>query len=448
MNKYKSLQQVKAIAKEAFVFFRSMIDQYYLTLKYGTEGGQLVHNKFLPLFWDSPPGLFGYFTIAFIDNRKEPLVLKTPSIKTDHYFSISCIDAWANNYVYFGTRTTGNGPADYLIRGPRWNGTVPSTIKAVATAEGYYSTVFLRLEVQHPNDESDIQYVQNVILNECKLIPLSEYNGEPPSPPLPEPRFPIYDKELLKKADVFKYVNFLMQYYEIHPSEKEFFDQFAQIGISPGAPWPPVNVDPATYEAIGQGVWEAYDTIHSERERQVENLIGGWEYICGLIPPLVGDRQVMEGRYLARAGEAQSTFEWPNSKEEGVYMQARESQDGKPLMGTNSYLIHWLSDDIPKPTPPAMWSMTVYTKTGRPGMGDHCISSNEEIYKNPDGSIDISLLPHSAPTPPSQPGFNWLKAPTDEEFQVFVRIYWPKERVLDGTYTPPLPFKINEQPKY
>jgi hypothetical protein len=440
-NKMSKLSETRAIAKEAYVFFRSMIDQYHLKMRYNKHPNQI--------FWlftekESPPAVFGLYKFAFLDTRKEPVVLKTPEIKPDYMFSVTCVDHWANNFASFGTMTTGNKAANYQISGPNWLDPPNSDIITKnARAEGDYSTMLLRLEVEHPDDSSDVRYVSE-LLEQCKLQTLSEFQGKSRCDLLPQPDFPKYDTSLLKTADVFKYVNFFMQFAEIYPTEKKYFDRFAQIGVYPGAPWPPVNVDLSFYEAIGQGVWEASELIHSERQRQVETLTGGWEHICGLRPPLIGDRKVMHDRYLARAGEALSTFEWPNSVEETVYMQAREDDKGKPLDGKCDYKITWSKDEIPKVNPIGCWSITIYTRRGGVVGNDNVISSNSAPTKyTADGGLIVYIL--SKPPPDDFPdNVNWLVSPDDGEFQVFVRLFWPCQEVLNGLYTPPLPTKVTE----
>lgn len=151
-----------------------------------------------------------------------------------------------------------------------------------------------------------------------------------------------------------------MNFSSIHPTEAKLFNRFAKIGVYPGAPWPPIGINLDLYEAIAQGVWEGNAAVVSEYDRQASNKISGWTYTCGIKPPLAGDRHVMQYRYLARAGMAHSTFEWPNSKEEAFYMQAQEDNHGASLVGGENYTMTWSADDIPKVD--AYWSLTTYVR--------------------------------------------------------------------------------------
>jgi hypothetical protein len=424
------LSEARATAKEAYVFFRSMIDQYRLRL-----ARNQVPNKFYPFFPSTPIAVSGVMKLAFLDTRGGPVILNTPDIDPNYYFTVLCIDQWAHNFAYFGTRNTGNSSAKYLISGPDWQGSKPSDINVSATAEGNFTTMMLSLESQDPDGDQDDDYI-NKIVDECTLTKL---NVE-----LPQPVFPEYDTHLHKKADVFKYVNFYLQFSSIYPPEKKFYDRFAEIGIVPGGPWPPINCDPSLYEAIGQGVWEAASLIDAERDRQVNDTIGGWEYICGLLPPLVGNRAVMKDRYLARAGEALSTFEWPDSPEASINMQARQDDQFEALNGGCDYVLTWKKEDLPQTNPIGYWSFTVYTKKGAPiDVPNNAISSNSKrLVYNQEGGVTIYILaqkPDDVSIYPSD--CNILVSPDSGEFQIFLRIFWPYSEHLKGQYAPPLPVK-------
>ena len=53
---------------------------------------------------------------------------------------------------------------------------------------------------------------------------------------------------------------------------------------------------------------------------------------------------------------------------------------------------------------------------------------------NPDGSLTIYVR---ADPPADDRRDNWLPAPKGEDFSLYVRAYWPKVEVTDGSWTPP-----------
>jgi hypothetical protein len=62
-------------------------------------------------------------------------------------------------------------------------------------------------------------------------------------------------------------------------------------------------------------------------------------------------------------------------------------------------------------------------------------TKNKTLTTGPDGSLTI-YVQADAPADPAQRS-NWLSAPNNAEFSLFVRAYWPKAAVLDGSWTPP-----------
>ena len=55
------------------------------------------------------------------------------------------------------------------------------------------------------------------------------------------------------------------------------------------------------------------------------------------------------------------------------------------------------------------------------------------IQYNDDGSLDL-YLQHDSPGPDKEA--NWLPAP-DGPFALALRIYWPEQEILDGSWQPP-----------
>jgi hypothetical protein len=53
---------------------------------------------------------------------------------------------------------------------------------------------------------------------------------------------------------------------------------------------------------------------------------------------------------------------------------------------------------------------------------------------NADGSLDVYI---QATSPGADKDANWLPTPASGPFNMTVRIFWPKDAVLDGTYALP-----------
>jgi len=95
-------------------------------------------------------------------------------------------------------------------------------------------------------------------------------------------------------------------------------------------------------------------------------------------------------------------------------------------------------------TPPVngFWSLTLYNRhhffepnaINRFSLG----TKNKGLKYNPDGSLSIFVQ-----TDPPADTSNWLPAPKGGDFSLYVRAYWPKTPVIDGTWTPPPVQRVN-----
>ena len=59
------------------------------------------------------------------------------------------------------------------------------------------------------------------------------------------------------------------------------------------------------------------------------------------------------------------------------------------------------------------------------------IGDREALHYNPDGSLDL-IIQNEKPTNTA----NWLPVPK-ELFSLSFRLYWPREEILKGLWTPP-----------
>jgi hypothetical protein len=97
-------------------------------------------------------------------------------------------------------------------------------------------------------------------------------------------------------------------------------------------------------------------------------------------------------------------------------------------------------------TPPVngFWSLTLYNEhhffapndLKRYSLG----TKNKALKYNPDGSLPFYV---QADPPPEAQRANWLPAPKGADFSLFMRAYWPKAAVLDGSWTPPAVVRSN-----
>jgi hypothetical protein len=145
--------------------------------------------------------------------------------------------------------------------------------------------------------------------------------------------------------------------------------------------------------------------------------------------------------YYTRTAAAKSNI-LVNSPNETKYFYQDLDAAGARLNGANRYTVTFLKDQ----TPPVngFWSLTLYNEhhffapndLKRYSLG----TKNKALQTNPDGSLTIYVQSEARPEAQQT---NWLPAPKDADFSLYVRAYWPKTPVIDGSWTPPAVLKAN-----
>ena len=122
--------------------------------------------------------------------------------------------------------------------------------------------------------------------------------------------------------------------------------------------------------------------------------------------------------------------------EETKYFYQDLDEAGDRLNGSNRYAVTFAKGQLPPVN--GFWSLTLYNQ-------HHFFAPNElkryslgtkskSMKPNPDGSLTIYV---QADPPADDRRDNWLPAPKGEDFSLYVRAYWPKVEVTDGSWTPP-----------
>ena len=115
-------------------------------------------------------------------------------------------------------------------------------------------------------------------------------------------------------------------------------------------------------------------------------------------------------------------------------MRAVFDGGGHRLDGANRYVLHF--DKATAPPTDGFWSVSVYDDAQHfvvNPLNRHNLASGDNLRTNPDGSVDLYI---QAADPGKDRESNWLPAPKGP-FTVTLRIYWPKQEVVDGRWNPP-----------
>jgi hypothetical protein len=142
---------------------------------------------------------------------------------------------------------------------------------------------------------------------------------------------------------------------------------------------------------------------------------------------------------LRRAKVGRSAMAGPprpdNAPEETRYIYTDFDSDGQRLNGANAYTVTFAKGSTPPVS--GFWSLTLYNKhhlfepntLNRFSLG----TKSKSLQYNADGSLTLYFQNES---PGADKESNWVPAPKDE-FSLYIRAYWPKQQIIDGSWVPP-----------
>ncbi|MGV9308202.1 DUF1254 domain-containing protein [Nonomuraea sp. NPDC003727] len=371
------------------------------------------------------PNVDTLYASAWLDLAKEPLVLHMPDTQ-GRYYLMPMLDAWTNVFASPGKRTTGTGKGDFAITGPNWRGALPDGVKQIKSPT---DTVWILGRTQL-NGPSDLPAVQKLV-SQYTLLPLSAYGhgAYTPAPGKVDPTVsaasPPAQVEQMEAQAFFSTLATAMGTNPPAPADAPMVATLAKLGIHPGKPFDLNAVDPA----IGKALRAAVPTAQKQIKAGVAALgedVNGWRFATNL-----GSYGT---DYMRRAATAWQGL-GANLPQDAIYPLTLVDSSGRPLDGAGEYVIHFPAGQTPPVN--AFWSITMYGPSGF--LVDNPINRYEightaKPTANPDGSVDLYIA-HDAPAGKQA---NWLPAPTGA-FNLMLRMYWPEQSVIDGTWkTPPV----------
>ncbi|HTW87919.1 MAG TPA: DUF1254 domain-containing protein [Candidatus Binataceae bacterium] len=430
------------IAEEAFIYGFPMVMNYAVFYQYFIDKSDPSYKAPLNQIW-SAANVFTYKDTAIVtpnsdtpysfigmDLRAEPYVICNPEIEKARYFAVQLVDMYTFNYGYMGSRTTGNGAGCFMIAGPHWKGQKPGRIKKVFRCETDFSIAGFRTQLFNQGDIDNVRKIQAGYSG----MTLSQFLNKPAPPPAPPIEWPKINKQLAD-ADPFAYLNFVLQFCPpTGPAKVEvpMRARFAKIGIEEGKPFPVDKLTPGQKTALESGMKSGVEKI-----KQKVGALGKDENGWRVALHGFGDRRDYAGDWTLRAAAAMAGI-YGNSPAEAVYpLLATDSRGQRPDCSKNRYTLTFPAGQLPPAN--AFWSVTMYdAKTQlliQNPIDRYLINSPmlPDLKKNADGAITIYMQKES---PGADKESNWLPAP-DGPIYVVMRIYWPKESALDGSWRPP-----------
>jgi len=370
------------------------------------------------------------YSFAWLDLSKEPLVLSVPDTH-DRYYLMPILDAWTDVFASPGKRTTGTKAGDFAIVGPKWTGTLPAGMTELKSPS---NTAMIAGRTQ-ANGAADYATV-HAIQKQYRLTPLSAF-GNPYTPPagVVDPQIdmktPPVDQVNRMSADAFfSRLASLMASNPPSAADAPMLTKLAKIGVVPGRTFDMSTLDPAVRKGLDGTVQTAVAKVGAAA-KEIGTPANGWRLMPMTLADFGTDYDLRAEVALFGVGA--------NLAKDAVYPTAFVDGDGQPLTGSNRYVLHFDSGDLPPVN--AFWSLTMYDEqsflVANP-INRYNIAGWMPLKYNRDGSLDV-YVQHDSPG--TQRQSNWLPAP-EGAFSVTLRMYWPKESVLGGAWKPPAIQKV------
>lgn len=438
-------EEVRKIAKEAYIYGYPMVDGYrilhaYFVNKENKEFkgplNSLSNIARVYTYEDKAvqtPNSDTPYSMLGMDLRTEPFVLTVPKIDKNRYFSIQLVDTYTHNFDYIGSRATGNEGGSFLIAGPDWKGETPKGITKVIKSETNLALAIYRTQLFHPTDLPNVIEIQK----QYKAEPLSKFLEQPTPASAPEITFitPCTTEEIKTSLKFFDVLNFLLKNFcPTVTYEKALMERFAKINVGANMTFDESKLSPEVKKAIEEGIQDALKEYQELKTTKIDTK----EVRSG---DLFGTREYLKNNYLYRMAGAILGI-YGNTKQEAMYPIITVDSNGEPLSGNNKYELKFEAGKFPPVH--SFWSLTMYEMPTslliKNPINRYLINSPmmSHLKKNTDGGITIYIQNES---PGKDKEANWLPSPQGS-FMTLMRLYWPKDEVLNGTWQTPQIVKI------
>jgi hypothetical protein len=289
-----------------------------------------------------------------------------------------------------------------------------------------YVWIIGRTKTDGPQDYDAVHKIQAGY----KVTALSDWGKAPrpvqaqidPSVDMKTP--PKVQVDTMSSAKFFAYAAELLKMNPPHITDEPIVARLKKIGIAPGKSFDLDKADPVVRTALDSIPQDAQELM-AWKLPTLARVVNGWSMNTDTMG-------VYGNYYLKRAIIAREGL-GANVPEDAIYPINLADDSGKPLDGTNKYMLHF--DKGGTPPANAFWSITLYDADGfqiANALNRFAVSSWMPFRYNNDGSLDLYFQSES---PGKDKENNWLPAPKGL-FNLTMRIYAPKSDVLIGKWNP------------
>lgn len=361
---------------------------------------------------------------GFLALDRSPVVIQVPSFG-DRFWIYQVVDARTDSFAQLG-RMYGTKPGFYLLVGPNWHGQVPEGITQVFRASTSTGNVIPRVFM---DDTAEDRAAIQEVLKSIVMYPLDQYDGHMKTVDwqalrrIPRPFGGDSERAWVEPEKFFDILPRALQDAPALPGEESRYAQVLAVLEA-------ARADPALRAAMD-------DEAKKADAELVAPLFEFRNY--GLQLPYhwstTNNSAAFGTDYFTRTAVAKSNI-FVNAPAETKYFYQDLDAQGERLNGGRAYTVTF----PPGATPPVrgFWSLTLYNdrhffapnELKRYSLG----TKNKGLRYNPDGSLTLRI--QASPPAPDERA-NWLPAPKDQAFSLYLRAYWPDAAITSGQWTPP-----------
>ena len=371
------------------------------------------------------PNFDTLYSSAWLDLTKEPLIVSVPDTQ-GRYYLLPMLDMWTDVFASPGWRTTGTQAGNFAVVPPWWSGSLPAGVVRI-DAPTEHVWIIGRTKTDGPADYEAVHKIQAGF----KITPISGWNkaAEPvvgtvdPDVDMKTP--PKIAVDTMPAGKFFAYAAKILKLQPPHVTDQPILAQMQRIGIERGKSFDIDKVDP-TIKAGLETAPEDAQTLMKWKLPSLARVENGWS--------MNTDTMGVYGNYYLKRAIVTQLGLGANLPEDAIYPVNLADATGKPLDGSNVYVLHFEKGATPPVS--AFWSITLYDSEGfqvANSLNRFAVSSWMPFKYGKDGSLDLYFQNAS---PGAGNEANWLPAPKGP-FNLTMRLYAPKSDALTGHWNPP-----------
>ncbi len=353
---------------------------------------------------------------------QSPVVIQVPDFG-DRFWVYQAVDLRTDGFVRLG-KMYGTTPGFYLLAGPGWRGPTPKGITDVFRALTNSGFIAPRIFM---DDTSEDRLDRTPVLRQIMMYPLEEYDGKVKS---------------IDWSTIARLPNISTGHAEVRWVPPESFFETLPAVLADAPPLPGEEARYAQVLAVVEAakndlkLMAAMTEAAAEADEKLVKPLFEFRNYGRQLPhywSTISNEAAFGTDYFTRTAVARSNI-FVNAPIETKYFYQDLDADGVRLNGANRYTVTFAKGEMPPVN--GFWSLTLYNQyhffepneISRYSLG----TKNKSLKYGVDGSL--TLYAQADPAPERD---NWLPAPKGSAFSLYIRAYWPKTAVTDGSWTPP-----------